>query len=53
MAKQCKAMVLTQYLGGKARCKRRTKEKYCYQHKFLETYSGYYIDRLFNNGIVV
>lgn len=53
MSKQCKAMVLTQYLGGKARCKRRTRAKYCYQHEFLNRHTGYYIDRLFKNGVIV
>lgn len=49
----CKAVVLTQYIGGKARCKRTTKNTYCYQHEFLQTFTGYYIDRNFKNGVVV
>jgi len=52
--KRCEAMVLTEYIGGKSKCKRSAKlSKYCYQHKFLSTYTGYYIDRNFKKGVVV
>lgn len=50
----CKAMVLTKYIGGKARCKRTKKYgDYCYQHEWLNRFTGYRIDRNFKDGIVV
>jgi len=49
----CKAMVLTEYIGGKRKCKRSARlNRYCYHHNFLSTYTGYYIDRNFKKGVV-
>ncbi len=49
----CQAPILTEFVGGKRQCKRKPLllgGSYCYQHLFLATYTGYYIDRNFKQG---
>lgn len=48
----CLAPVLTEFINGRRQCKRKPlyNSKYCYQHGFLENYTGYYIDRNFIKG---